>query len=415
MVQLSSDSKVFGNKLVLIKNAQNSILRSTNKKLITHKIKTLDSLDRVVAKSIIAPINVPPYSNSAVDGYAFKYRDIKLNKSKEFNLVGKSKAGTPYKKSLKKNEIVRVLTGAIIPKNADTVVMEEDCIIQGKIIFLPKYIKKGINFRLCGEDIKINTKVFDIGHKIKPQDIGILSSLGIIKIPVFKKITISIFSCGDELIDIKNNLKYGKIYDSNKSMLISFLNKLSVKIIDLGILKDNKEKIIKTLNNASKSSDLIISSGAMSLGDEDHIKNIIENLGELKIWRLAIKPGRPVGFGKFKNTAFLGLPGNPAAAFVTFLVLGIPLINKLSGQKFIKPIMHKIPISFHYKKKLGRKEFLRVKLDVNKNILYKYPKSGAGILKSTSWANGLGIIDEKITQLKPNDKILFVSFNELLN
>ena len=415
MVQLSSDSKVFGNKLVLIKNAQNSILRSTNKKLITHKIKTLDSLDRVVAKSIIAPMNVPPYSNSAVDGYAFKYRDIKLNKSKEFNLVGKSKAGTPYKKLLKKNEIVRVLTGAIIPKNADTVVMEEDCIIQGKIIFLPKYIKKGINFRLCGEDIKINTKVFDIGHKIKPQDIGILSSLGIIKIPVFKKITISIFSCGDELIDTKNNLKYGKIYDSNKSMLISFLNKLSVKIIDLGILKDNKEKIIKTLNNASKSSDLIISSGAMSLGDEDHIKNIIENLGELKIWRLAIKPGRPVGFGKFKNTAFLGLPGNPAAAFVTFLVLGIPLINKLSGKKFIKPIMHKIPINFHYKKKLGRKEFLRVKLDVNKNILYKYPKSGAGILKSTSWANGLGIIDEKITQLKPNDKILFVSFNELLN
>jgi len=174
MVQLSSDSKAFGNKLISIRNAQNTIIKSINKKLTIDKIRSLNSLDRIISEPIIAPINVPPYSNSAVDGYAFKYADLKSNKSKEFTLIGKSKAGTPYDKNLKNNEIVRVLTGAIIPNNADTVVMEEDCIIKDKIIYLPKNIKKGINYRLYGEDIKKMIKFLTLDIKLGPKTLEYL-------------------------------------------------------------------------------------------------------------------------------------------------------------------------------------------------------------------------------------------------
>ena len=413
MTQLKSDNEAFGSKLYSLSKAKKSIMLSLNINLKIKKIKSKDSLNKIVADTIIAPINVPPHSNSAVDGYAIKFKDLKTNNN-IFYLAGKSKAGKPYKKLLNTNETVRVLTGAIIPKNADTVVMEEDCIINNKKIILPDNIKKGINYRKYGEDLKKNRKVFDKGHKIKPQDIGILSSLGINSITSFQDISIALFSCGDELTDPKRNIKMGKIYDSNKAMLIAFFQMIGVKIVDLGIIPDNPKKIIQALNIASKSN-LIISSGAMSLGDEDHIKKIIEKHGNLKIWRLAIKPGRPVGFGHYKNTNFLGLPGNPAAAFVTFMILGIPIIKKLRGEKHSNYNVHEVPVNFHHTKKSGRKEFIRVKLDSNKYVLNKFSKTGAGILSSTSWANGLGIINEDITVLKPNDKIIFISFNDLVN
>ena len=414
MTQLKPDNEAFGGKLYTLLRAKKTIMSSLNTNLKVINIKSFHSLNKIIAKPIIAPINVPPHSNSAVDGYAIKFKDLNMNRENKFILVGKSKAGKPYKNLLKKNETIRVLTGAIIPKNADTVIMEEDCIVIKNEIIFPDNIKKGINFRKYGEDLKIKSKVFDTGHKIKPQDVGILSSLGIHKIKSFKDISVSIFSCGDELTNSNKNIKTGKIYDSNRGMLLAFLNQLGVKVKDLGIVPDNRSKIIKTLNIAAKS-DLILSSGAMSLGDEDHIKNIIENNGNLRVWRLAIKPGRPVGFGHYKNTNFLGLPGNPAAAFVTFLILGVPIIKKLRGEKITDPIMHKIKVNFHHSKKYGRKEFIRVRLDTNKNLLNKFPKVGAGILSSTSWANGLGIINEDTTVIKPNDKILFVSFNELIN
>jgi len=415
MTQISSDKKAFNNKLISLNSAKIKILKSIKLNLSDKYINTINSLGHIISTPIFAPINVPAYSNSAVDGYALRFKDLKNNKYRKFLIVGQSNAGHPYKNKLNKNEIIRVLTGATIPKNADTIIMEEDCLLKDNIIFLPKNIIKGMNFRLYGEDIKIKKKVFDKGHKIRPQDIGILSSLGIYKIKTVKKITISIFSSGDELLNSNKKLSNGKIYDANRSMLISFLKKLNCNVIDLGIIKDNQEKIYKTLVKASKQSQLIISSGGMSLGDQDYIKKIMENKGTLKIWRLAIKPGRPVGFGNFNQTYFLGLPGNPAAAFVTFLMLGAPIIKKLSGEKNYNPISHNIPINFYHSKKIGRKEFLRVKLDNNKYVLENFSRAGAGILSSASWANGLGIIEENIENIKPGDKINYISFNELLN
>ena len=416
MVQLTQDCFAFGKKLIKLENAINRIHKNIKCNQNIEKIHIKYSLDRTIATNVVSKLNVPPYSNSAVDGYAIRYKDY-LSNAKTYNIAGKSTAGHPCNKKLKKLDAIRIFTGAILPNGFDTIIMEEDCVVNGKKVILPSKVKKNINYRCLGEDIKINSKVFSSGHKIRPQDIGVLSSLGISYIKAFEPITVSIFSCGDELINIGTKLKKGQIYDSNRVMITNFLKKLGCKVNDLGILKDNKNSLIKKLNNAANKSDLIITSGGMSLGDEDHIKAIIETIGKIHVWRLAIKPGRPVGFGTINNTPILGLPGNPAAAFVTFLILAIPIIKKMSGEivKNIKKI--KVPINFNHKKKTGRKEFLRVQLIKKNDDLYlnKFPKEGAGILSSASWASGLGIIDDDIINIKPNDKINYISLNELLN
>ena len=407
----------FKNKLTKLKHALTAIKSNTTFEAKTKSILISQALGKILSEDIFSNRNVPPHSNSAVDGYAIRFKDLEQNPNKIFNISGKSKAGTLPKNKIKKMCTVRVLTGAILPKDLDTVVMEEDCTIDQERIKINKNIRKGINFRKLGEDIKIKDKVFNRGHKLRPQDIGVLSSIGIKKIKVYKFLRVAVFSSGDEIVSTKNVPKVGQLFDSNKPMIISLLEKVGCNPTDLGILPDQKIQIIKNFLSASKKFDLLISSGAMSLGDEDHIKKILDEDGNLKVWRIAIKPGRPVGYGFYKNTPILALPGNPTAAFVTFLMLGIPLINKMSGLKNVNNKRYKLPINFHYNKKAGRIEYLRVKT-VFKNgklFLNKFPKEGAGILTSASWADGLAIIDENTTKLKLNDLVDYISFNEILN
>ena len=416
MAQLSQDCFAFGKKLVKLETALNIIKKNILPSKKIEEINITKSLNRIIANDIISKANIPPHSNSAVDGYAINYNQYKSG-NRKFTIAGKSTAGHPYIKKIRKLDAIRILTGAILPDEFDTIIMEEDCIVKNKTLSLPNNIKKYMNYRHLGEDIKINDKVFNAGDKLRPQDIGVLYSLGIKKINVFLQLRVCVFSCGDELSNINKALKKGHIYDSNRIMLINFLTKLDHKVEDLGILKDDKSHIIKKLNNASKNNDFIITSGGMSLGDEDHIKPLIEEKGEMHVWRLAIKPGRPVGFGKYNKTPILGLPGNPAATFVTFLMLGIPILKKMSGQKLNKNNYIPIKVNFNHTKKAGRKEFLRVRLSYKDNnlILNKFNKEGAGILSSTSWATGLGIIDEDIEILKKHDKINYISLSELLS
>ena len=416
MAQLSQDCFAFGKKLIKLETALNKIKKNIKPTEKVEEINISKSLNRILANDIIAKINIPPHSNSAVDGYAIKYNDYKPG-NREFNIAGKSTAGHPYNKKIKKLDSIRVLTGAIVPIGYDTVIMEEDCIVKNKTLILPNKIIKNINYRHLGEDIKVKDKVFFAGHKLRPQDIGVLYSLGIKMIKVCSQLKVGVFSCGDELSNIGRPLKKGSIYDSNRIMLINFLIKLNYKVQDLGILKDNKDYIDKKLHKASNNNDFIITSGGMSLGDEDHIKPLIEKKGVMHVWRLAMKPGRPVGFGIFNKTPILGLPGNPAAAFVTFLMLGIPILKQMSGQKLIKNNYIPIKVNFEHKKKTGRKEFLRVKVSYKDNnlILNKFHKEGAGILSSASWASGLGIIDDNLTEVKKQDTINYISLNELLS
>ena len=416
MTQLTKDLKAFGNKLVKLNTAIKIIKNNFNLQQYTELVNLKNTLNRISGENIISSINVPAHSNSAVDGYAINFKEYS-NGNRKFNIIGKSSAGHPFNKKVQKLNSIRVLTGAILPPNLDTIIMEEDCKIINNILTLPDNVKKGINYRYLGEDIKKNSIVYKKGHKIKPQDIGVLASLGIKRIRAYKALKIAIFSSGDELVNVGKPLNKGQIYDSNREMIIAFLSKLGFLVTDLGILKDKSDVIENKLKKASINNDLIITSGGMSLGDEDHIKNIIDNKGSIYAWRLAIKPGRPVGFGMFNKCPIIGLPGNPAAAFITFLVVAIPILKQMSGQLVNKYNLIPITSDFYYTKKKGRKEFIRVKLINKKNKLtaQKFPKAGAGILTSTTWSSGIGILDEKVEEIKPGDKINYLSFNEILN
>ena len=416
MAQLTKDLKAFGNKLVKLNTAIKIIKNNFNLQQYTELVNLKNTLNRISGENIISSINVPAHSNSAVDGYAINFKEYS-NGNRKFKIIGKSSAGHPFNKKVQKLNSIRVLTGAILPPNLDTIIMEEDCKIINNILTLPDNVKKGINYRYLGEDIKKNSIVYKKGHKIKPQDIGVLASLGIKRIRAYKALKIAIFSSGDELVNVGKPLNKGQIYDSNREMIIAFLGKLGFLVTDLGILKDKSDVIENKLKKASINNDLIITSGGMSLGDEDHIKNIIDNKGSIYAWRLAIKPGRPVGFGMFNKCPIIGLPGNPAAAFITFLVVAIPILKQMSGQLVNKYNLIPITSDFYYTKKKGRKEFIRVKLINKKNKLtaQKFPKAGAGILTSTTWSSGIGILDEKVEEIKPGDKINYLSFNEILN
>ena len=416
MTQLTKDLKAFGNKLVKLNTAIKIIKNNFNLQQYTELVNLKNTLNRISGENIISSINVPAHSNSAVDGYAINFKEYS-NGNRKFKIIGKSSAGHPFNKKVQKLNSIRVLTGAILPPNLDTIIMEEDCKITNNILTLPDNVKKGINYRYLGEDIKKNSIVYKKGHKIKPQDIGVLASLGIKRIRAYKALKIAIFSSGDELVNVGKPLNKGQIYDSNREMIIAFLGKLGFLVTDLGILKDKSDVIENKLKKASINNDLIITSGGMSLGDEDHIKNIIDNKGSIYAWRLAIKPGRPVGFGMFNKCPIIGLPGNPAAAFITFLVVAIPILKQMSGQLVNKYNLIPITSDFYYTKKKGRKEFIRVKLINKKNKLtaQKFPKAGAGILTSTTWSSGIGILDEKVEEIKPGDKINYLSFNEILN
>ena len=416
MTQLTKDLKAFGNKLVKLNTAIKIIKKNFNLQQYTELVNLKDTLNRISGENIISSINVPAHSNSAVDGYAINFKEYS-NGNRKFKIIGKSSAGHPFNKKLQKLNSIKVLTGAMLPPNLDTIIMEEDCEIIDNILILPENVKKGINYRYLGEDIKKNSIVYKKGHKIKPQDIGVLASLGIKKIRAYKALKIAIFSSGDELVNVGTPINKGQIYDSNREMIIAFLIKLGFLVTDLGILKDKSDIIENKLKKASINNDLIITSGGMSLGDEDHIKNIIDNNGSIYAWRLAIKPGRPVGFGMFNKCPIIGLPGNPAAAFITFLVVAIPILKQMSGQIVNKYNLIPITGDFYYTKKKGRKEFIRVKLINKKNklTLQKFPKAGAGILTSTTWSSGIGILDEKVEEIKPGDKINYLSFNEILN
>ena len=388
-------------------------IKSLNK---TEYVSINESLGRIISENIVSQINVPPHSNSAVDGYAIRFKDLNSKThNNALRVKGKSKAGSFPRFKLGKMCAARVLTGAILPQGADTVIMEENCEVKENRITIRGNIKKGINYRNLGEDIKNYSQVFSKGHKVRAQDIGILSSLGLKKIRVNKQIRVGVFSSGDEVSDPGKKLTKGKLYDSNRPMIIALLQILGCKVVDLGILEDNQTIIKNKFFSIQKKLNLIISTGAMSLGDEDHIKRILDKYGKLHVWRLAIKPGRPVGFGFLKKTPILALPGNPTAAFVTFLSIGIPLINKMIGNLNTYKIF-KVPISFKYTKKAGRKEFLRVKaVKIKGNMmLKKFPIEGAGILTSTSWADGFAIIDENTTELGYDDLVNYLSFNEIL-
>lgn len=347
-----------------------------------------NALGRVLAEDVCSTINVPGYDNSAMDGYAVRSADC-VETGSQLVVAQRIPAGQ-MGSQLEAGTAARIFTGAPIPPNADAVVMQEHCDREGDHVVINKPVKVGQHIRRAGEDISQGSAVLKAGHQLRPQELGLLASVGLAEISVKRKLKVATFFTGDEIIEPGNKLGEGQIYNSNKYTIKGLLQVTGCEILDLGIVPDTLEATLEVLKQASSDADLVVTSGGVSVGEEDYVRIALEQLGELKMWRIAMKPGKPVAYGKVDDAIFMGLPGNPVSTFVTFLLFVKPLILKLQGADKYFPTRMPVISDFDWPS-LKRQEYLRVRLiESDKGLLATlYPHQGSGVLSSACWADGL--------------------------
>lgn len=369
-----------------------------------------EALNSISAEDILAPIDVPPSDNSAMDGFAFCHED--LASTTNLPLSQRVQAGDSPP-PLAPRTAARIFTGAEIPEHADTVEMQENCTIDNEIVHFNETIQPGKNIRRKGQDIRKGEIVLRKGSLLRAQEIGLLASLGIASLRTFSPLRVAVVNTGNELVEPGKPLSPGKIYNSNRFLLDAILKGWGCSTIHCDIVEDSLEKTRTALSQLAESADLIISTGGVSVGDEDHIKPAVESLGELDIWKVAIKPGKPFVFGRVAETPFIGLPGNPASVFVTALVLARPYLHALQG----KNPEHLTPSPSFAKARFSRKagsrdEYFRARL--SDTGIELFPNQSSGILSSACWGNGLAI--QKAGQaIIEGEDIAFVSYSELLS
>jgi molybdopterin molybdotransferase len=366
---------------------------------------------------VTAPFNVPGFTNSAVDGYAVRFDDLAVDAETRLVRVGRIAAGHASTDRLAAGSAARIFTGAVMPDGADTVIMQEDCREDGAAVLIRPGIKRGANRRLAGEDIAAGRVALVAGRRLGPPELGLLAALGQSAVPVRRRLSVGLFSTGDELREPGTTLEPGQIYDANRFMLASMLARAGALVTDGGILPDQPGKLTEALVAAAARHDLIVTSGGVSTGEEDHVREVISAHGSLFFWRLAIKPGRPVALGQIGSTPLIGLPGNPVAALVTFAAVARPLIEAMTGMQPRVPRRSSAVSGFSYKKKLGRREYVRISLETSDGglpRLRRFPKEGAGLLTSLTETEGLAELPETLTQLEPGMAVDFIPYIELL-
>lgn len=348
-----------------------------------------DAWKRTLAADVLSPMNVPPHNYSAMDGYAVRHADL-ASAPGNLKLIGSSFAGRPFVGQVGAGECVRTMTGALIAEGCDTVVMQEHVKANGDMVEIGAGHRRGQNIRLTGEDIETDSVVLTRGKLIGPAEMGLLASLGFSEVSVYRKLKIAIFSTGDELRQPGTPLGEGQIYDSNRYSLIGLLNDLGAEIIDLGNISDDKDTIRSTLQQASAQADVIITSGGVSVGEADFIKDLLAELGEVVFWKLAMKPGRPLAYGKIGSCHFFGLPGNPVAVMVTFLQFVSSALHVLMGQDTKPDFTLQATITSPIRKAPGRTEFQRGILSQDNEGRWQVRttgEQGSGVLSSMSKAN----------------------------
>jgi molybdopterin molybdotransferase len=416
MAQLSDDCFAFGDALLSVDEALARIEERVTAVVETERRPLCDACGRILAGDVVAAINLPPYANSAVDGYAFAHSDLVPGQETVLPVFGRAAAGHPLGHSAEQGTAVRIFTGAPMPDGTDTVMMQEDCILEDAKVRLKPGIKKGANRRDAGEDVAEGAVALAAARRLSPADLGLAAALGYCDLPVFRQLRVALLSTGDEVIDPGNPLPPGTIYDANRLMLAELLRGLGCVVSDFGIRPDRESALVATLATASAGHDLVVTSGGVSTGEEDHVKPAIGRLGRLHFWRLAIKPGRPVALGQIGGVPLIGLPGNPVAALVTFVVLARPLIFKLAGAAVPAPRLFPVRAGFAYRKKPGRREYVRASLqrDGKDLIALKYARDGAGILSSITQSEGLAIIGEDTSDLSSGATVDFLPFTEVI-
>ncbi len=401
--------------MLSIEDAQDYFLQFAEKYALQHTetIPIAQSLGRILATDIVASIHVPPADNSAMDGYAIAIAD--LQHRKDFPVSQTIAAGHPPA-PLSSGTAARIFTGAEIPPGADTVIMQAQCELNDGIVTLPTEVRKGNNIRLCGHDIQQGETILQAGHQLKPQEIGLLASIGIGMIMVYRPLKVAILSSGDELREPGEPLSAGKIYNSNRYLLQGFLARMNIECIDLGVVADTLPATEEALQSATEA-DCIITTGGVSVGDEDHIKTAINRMGSLELWRVAIKPGKPIALGHIHHATqtvpVIGLPGNPASVFITFLLFAKVFLDRLQHVSYQAPIGYSMPADFSSTTNPQRQEYLRARINAQGKVDI-HPNQSSGVLSSSCWAEGLAVkpAGQDIT---PDTLVTYIPFNEFFN
>ena len=377
----------------------------------TEEVATEHALGRVLARALVSPLDLPPHDNSAMDGYALRVDDAPVAGTRL--RVSQRIAAGALAQPLESGTAARIFTGAPVPAGADAVVMQEDCLADGEYVIVnAAAIPPGQHIRRAGEDIRRAAQVLASGTRLRPQELGLAASIGCAVVPVYRRLRVATFYTGSELAMPGEALQPGQIYNSNRFTLAGMLAALGCEVIDLGIVRDDLAATKRALAEAARDVDLVITSGGVSVGEEDHVRAAVEENGTLALWRIAMKPGKPLAFGAVHGTPFVGLPGNPVSVFATFSLLVRPYILRRQGMHEVAPRAFRVSADFDWPRPGARREFVRARLSPDSTTVGIFANQSSGVLTSAAWADGfIDILENMI--IKRGDPVRYVPFSAL--
>lgn len=420
MAQLTDDCFAFSGPLLPVAAAEEMLRERVTPVGEIEQVPLRQMRGRVVAHDVGSPLDLPPFDNSAVDGYAVRHADLAADGETTLAVIDRVQAGHAAAHTLAPVTAIRIFTGAPMPAGADTVFMQEDVRANGNVVHVPPGLKRGSNTRLAGEDIRKGSVLLPQGRMLAERHVALAAAAGLTQIAVYRRVRVAVFSTGDEIVEPGAPRPAPALYDANRFLLAGLIEKLGAEVTDLGILPDDPAQLASAIGAAATGHDLVLTSGGVSTGEADHVRSTVETIGKLVFWRVGIKPGRPVAMGvlpgKDGSAAFVGLPGNPVAVFVTFARIVRPLILQLAGAEAAPLVPLPVRIAFPYKKKEGRREYVRVSLRSGSDGVIeavKYPQDGAGVLTSLTETDGLLELPEDVTRVEAGASVGFLSYAAL--
>ena len=420
MAQLTDDCFAFSGPLLAVDEVERIIRQRVTPVADVETVPLHAADGRVVARDVVAPIDLPPFDNSAVDGYAVRHADLRAKDETRLAVVERVTAGRAAAHALSARAAVRIFTGAPMPAGADTVFMQEDVRRDGDAVIVPAGLKPGANRRLAGEDVRAGSIALYAGRRLAAQHVAHAAAIGLTALEVFRRVRVAVFSTGDEIVEPGKPRPDAALFDANRYLLKGLIERLGATATDLGILPDDTERLARAIAAAAADHDLVVTSGGVSTGEADHVRHAVEAVGRLVFWRVAIKPGRPVAMGVIPragaSAAFIGLPGNPAAVYVTFARVVRPLLLRLAGAEAPPLVALPVRAAFAYRKKAGRREYVRVKLARAADgavEAVKHAQEGAGIITSLTETDGLVELLEGTTAVTPGATVGFLSYASL--
>jgi molybdopterin molybdotransferase len=421
MAQLSDDCFAFSGPLLPVAEMERLIAERVTPVAEIEEVALAAALGRIVAADVVAAHDLPPFDNSAVDGFAVRHGDLSADAETRLVIIDRALAGHRASHALGRGQAIRIFTGAPMPPGADTVFMQEDCRVEDEdnVVVVPQGLERGANSRSAGEDLRAGAVMLPAGRRLGPADLALAAAQGVTTLRMRRKLKVAVFSTGDEVVEPGAARPAAAIFDANRHFLRALLEKFGAAVTDLGILPDAQLGLEGAIAAAAAEHDLVITSGGVSTGEADHVRAAVEAIGRLVFWRVAIKPGRPVAMGvipgKHGNAAFAGLPGNPAAVYVTFVRVVWPLLLRLAGARPRSLIALPVRAAFPYRKRRGRREYVRVSLRAAAGGVeaVKFPRDGAGVITSLTETDGLVELGEEVTEIAPGATVNFLSYADL--